>query len=146
MKTRTFEKARTQDFVVVFETGDEVIGGLTEFAKTNQIQSGFFFGLGAFQRATLAFFNLDTKEYERLPFDDQVEVMSITGNIAWHKGEPKIHAHAVVGRRDGTAHGGHVIDAFVRPTLEVFVSISSTKIKRRLDDVTNLPLIDLIIE
>jgi predicted DNA-binding protein with PD1-like motif len=145
MKTRTLESARMRYFAIVFETGEEVISGLAEFAKTHQIQSGFFFGLGAFQTATLAFFDLQTKEYEHIPVDEQVEVMSITGNVTWFEGEPKIHAHAVVGKRDGSAHGGHVIKAIVRPTLEVFVSVSGSMIERKLDAAAGLPLIDLDI-
>jgi predicted DNA-binding protein with PD1-like motif len=99
--------------------------------------------LGAFEQVTLAFFDLAKKEYEHTPIIEQVEVMSIIGNISTYLGEPKIHAHAVVGKRDGTAHGGHLIEAVVRPTLEVFVTVSSGELRRSLDVVTNLPLLDL---
>ena len=130
-------------FVLVFETGDKVIEKLTEFARDNSVPGAFFFGLGAFKRATLAFFDFTKKEYEHIPIEEQVEVMSITGNISMYRGEPKIHAHAVIGKRDGTAHGGHLIEAEVRPTLEVFVTTLSGELRRSLDETTNLPLIDL---
>jgi predicted DNA-binding protein with PD1-like motif len=116
---------------------------LTNFARENSLTGAFFFGLGAFEQVTIAFFNLAKKEYEHIPINEQVEVMSIIGNISLYRGEPKIHAHAVVGKRDGTAHGGHLIEAVVRPTLEVFVTVSSTELRRSLDQATNLPLIDL---
>lgn len=132
-----------RSFVLVFDTGDKVVEGLTNFARENSLTGAFFFGLGAFEQVTLAFFDLAKKEYEHIPINEQVEVMSIIGNISTYQGEPKIHAHAVVGKRDGTAHGGHLIEAVVRPTLEVFVTVSSTELRRSLDQATNLPLIDL---
>jgi predicted DNA-binding protein with PD1-like motif len=129
-------------FIVVFETGDEVIGGLTDFARQNNIQTAFLFGIGAFQRATLGFFNLETKEYQHITINEQMEVMSVTGNITLYEGGPKIHSHAVVGKRDGSAHGGHLIEAIVRPTLEVFLTVSPATIKRKMDKAAGLPLID----
>ncbi len=141
MKTKKLTS--DEPFVLVFETGDEVVENLREFARQNSVTGAFFFGVGAFERATLAFFDLTKKEYEQTPIEDQVEVMSIIGNISMYRGDPKIHAHAVVGKRDGSAHGGHVIEAVVRPTLEVFVIVSNLELRRSLDETTNLPLLDL---
>jgi uncharacterized protein len=39
-----------------------------------------------------------------------VEVLSFAGDIAIDKGEPKVHAHVVVGKADATAPGGHLIE------------------------------------
>jgi predicted DNA-binding protein with PD1-like motif len=86
---------------------------------------------------------LETKEYQHIPINEQVEVMSLAGNIALYNGEPKIHAHIVIGKRDGTAHGGHIIEAAVRPTLEMFLTESPQTITRILDKATNLPLLNL---
>jgi predicted DNA-binding protein with PD1-like motif len=130
-------------FVLVFETGDEVAAGLLNFARENDIKTAFFVGVGACQKVTLGFFDLEKKDYEKRAIDEQVEVMSIVGNIATYENEPKIHAHVVIGKRDSIAHGGHLIDAVVRPTLEVFVTESPVELVRALDVKTNLPLIDL---
>ncbi|HTK39175.1 MAG TPA: PPC domain-containing DNA-binding protein [Pyrinomonadaceae bacterium] len=130
-------------FVLVFETGDEVAAGLLNFARENDIKTAFFVGVGACQKVTLGFFDLEKKDYEKRAIDEQVEVMSIVGNIATYENEPKIHAHMVIGKRDSIAHGGHLIDAVVRPTLEVFVTESPVELVRALDVKTNLPLIDL---
>ena len=132
-----------EPFVLVFETGDAVIETLTRFARENSVTAAFFFGIGAFQEATLAYFDLAKKEYENIPINEQVEVTSFIGNISIYKGEPKIHAHAVVGKRDGSAHSGHLIEGIVRPTLEVFVTVRSDTLQRSLDTTTNLPLLDL---
>lgn len=141
MKLRSF--ANGNSFVLVFDTGDEVVNTLTQFASENSVTAAFFFGIGAFEEVTLAFFDLATKEYEHIPINEQVEVTSLIGNISTFDGKPKIHSHAVVGKRDGSAHSGHLIKGIVRPTLEVFVSTSAGELRRRRDSATNLPLLDL---
>lgn len=142
MKSKQLNSGVT--FILVFETGDKVIENLTNFARQKSVAGAFFFGLGAFEHATLAFFDLAKKEYEYIPIEEQVEVMSMIGNISMYRDEPKIHAHAVIGKRDGTAHGGHLIEGLVRPTLEIFVTTSGEELRRSLDETTNLPLLDLI--
>jgi predicted DNA-binding protein with PD1-like motif len=61
--------------------------------------------------------------------------------VALADGEPKIHAHVVVGRRDGTALGGHLLDARVRPTLEVVLVETPATLRRTIDKTTGLPLL-----
>lgn len=141
MKSRPLQVSK--QFVLVFQTGDEVTRELLSFANKNEIRSAFFFGVGAFERVTLGYFDLAKKEYERIRIDAQVEVMSLAGNISRYEDEPKLHAHIVVGKRDGSAHGGHLIEGVVRPTLEVFVTTSGTQLRRELNEATNLPLLDL---
>ena len=41
---------------------------------------------------------------------EQVEVLSLIGDVALKDGEPKVHAHVVVGRSDGSTRGGHLMD------------------------------------
>jgi len=130
-------------FALIFETGDEVGSGLLDFARKNEIKTAFFVGVGACRKVTLGYFDPEKKEYEKRSVNEQVEVMSLIGNIAMYENEPKIHAHIVIGKRDSTAHGGHLIEAVVRPTLEIFVTVSPIKLIRKLDSETNLPLIDL---
>ena len=141
MNSRQLQSSKS--FVLVFRAGDEVTRELLRFANENEIRSAFFFGVGAFERVTLGYFDLAKKEYERIPIDAQVEVMSLAGNISRYEDEPKLHAHIVVGKRDGSAHGGHLIEGVVRPTLEVFVTTSGTQLRRELNEATNLPLLDL---
>jgi predicted DNA-binding protein with PD1-like motif len=132
-----------QTYALVFDTGDEVMAGLTEFAKEHELDAASFTGLGAFSEAQLGFFELERKEYAKIPIAEQVEVLSLVGVIALDRGEPKVHAHVVVGKADGTAHGGHLLSARVRPTLEVIVVESPARLRRRLDPATGLPLLDL---
>src|SRR6185437_16158014 len=109
----------TRTFILVFATGDEVTKPLLAFARQQHIEAASFTGIGAFQHVTLGYFQFEKRDYKRIPVDAQVEVVSLVGNIAIGDDGPRLHAHVVVGRSDGTALGGHLMDATVRPTLEI---------------------------
>jgi predicted DNA-binding protein with PD1-like motif len=130
-------------FVLVFDTGDEVVSEMTTFARENDLDAASITAIGAFSGATLGYFDIVRKEYEKLPLEEQVEVLSLIGDIALNEGEPELHAHVVLGRRDGTTRGGHLLEAHVRPTLEVVLTESPDHLKKRTDEETGLALIDI---
>ncbi len=132
-----------RDTVLIFDTGDEVISSLTAFAKDNHIAAAHFTAIGAFSDVELGYFDLESKEYLRNEVDEQVEVVSLIGDIALDKDEPKVHAHVVVGRKSGAAMGGHLLKAHVRPTLELMLQESGDQLKRKFDPESGLALIDL---
>jgi len=135
--------ARGETHVLVFDQGDEVMETLTRFASENGLTAGHFTAIGAFSDVTLGFLDPETKEYEPIVVEEQVEALSLVGDVSLEDGKPKIHAHAVVGKRDGSAHGGHLLEAHVWPTLEVVLTDSPTHLRRRIDKETGLPLIIL---
>lgn len=128
-------------YAVIFETGDEVSAGLAAFAKEHQLKASHFTAIGAFQDITLGYFDWDKKNYKRIPVREQVEALSVVGDVVLDEGEPKIHAHAIVGKSDGTAHGGHLLEAHVRPTLEVIIVESAGQLRRSYDPLSRLDLI-----
>ena len=130
-------------FAVVFDTGDDPTEGLLAFAREHEISAARLSAIGAFRRATLGFFSTETNEYEEIPVEEQTEVLSMTGNLALHDGQPKLHAHVVLGRRSGEALGGHLLGATVRPTLEVMLTALPTALHRQRDAATGLPLLSL---
>lgn len=143
MKSKLITDQAEKTFVLVFDTGDEVVAKLLEFAKQHQLAAARFTAIGAFQELTLGYFDWQKKEYLKIPVKEQVEVLSLMGNLVTTDKGPKLHAHIVVGKRDGTAHGGHLIDGHVRPTLEVILIESPAHLHRRHDDATGLALIKL---
>jgi predicted DNA-binding protein with PD1-like motif len=146
MRSQLINDDQARTFALVFATGDEVIETLTAFARAHEIDAASFTGLGAFSEARLGFFDLDRKDYRPIAIAEQVEVLSLVGNVALDQGEPKIHAHVVVGTRDGAARGGHLLSARVRPTLEVVLVEAPAHLRRRHDSATGLPLLDLPVE
>lgn len=138
--SRIHDDPRT--FVMVFEAGDTVADEVTGLARHEGLTAASVVGIGAFEAAELAYFDWEAKRYDRLRLDEQLEVLSLVGNIARRDGEPAFHAHATLGRRDGTVRGGHLMDGTVRPTLELVVTESPGHLARAMDDATGLPLID----
>lgn len=130
-------------FALVFDKGDEPIGELERFARRRGLTAASFTGIGAFEEVVLGYFDRERKEYAEIPMREQVEVLSLAGDVALADGEPAIHAHVVVGTRDGSAHGGHLLRARVWPTLEVVLTESPAELSKRHDPETGLALIDL---
>jgi predicted DNA-binding protein with PD1-like motif len=137
------EHAGERTFALVFEAGDEVMGPFAEFLRENSVSAARFTGIGAFQSVTLGYFDTERKDYDKIPINEQVEVLSLAGDVALQDGEPRIHAHVVVAKSDASAHGGHLIEAIVRPTLEVVLVDSPTLLRKRIDPETGLALIAL---
>jgi len=129
-------------FVVVFETVDEAADGLAAFAREQGLSGSHFTAIGAFSRVVVAYYDWSSKQYRQVPINEQVEVMSFAGDISIDKGEPKVHAHVVLGKADATAHGGHLIEGHVRPTLELVLTEMPRQLHRRFDVASGLALIN----
>jgi uncharacterized protein len=140
MKTKRLASDR---WALVFDKGDEPMGELERFAREHRLTAASFTGIGAFEEVVLGYFDRGRKEYEEIPVTEQVEVLTLAGDVAVADGEPKVHAHVVVGKRDGTAHGGHLVRARVWPTLEVVLTESPAELSKSHDPETGLALIDL---
>lgn len=143
MQSKIIDTGGQTTYALVFQTGDEVMSGLLEFARAHDIHAAHFTAIGAFSDVTLGYFEWDKKDYKRIPVPEQVEVLSLVGDIALQDGEPKVHAHAVLGRSDGSACGGHLIVAHVRPTLEVMLAESPQPLSRQMDPASGIALIQL---
>lgn len=144
MQTRqVHETDGLRTFVVVFDRGDEPKARLEDFARDHGVTGASVSAIGAFESATLAYFDREELAYQDLPVTEQVEVLSFLGDIARKGEDPELHAHVVVGRRDGSTFGGHLRAATVWPTLEVVVQESPDHLRKRHDDATGLALIDL---
>jgi len=143
MKAKLIHSGKQKTYALIFEKDDEVIAGLTSFAKQQSLGASHFTAIGAFSDVTLGYFNRDKKDYDKIPVKEQVEALSVMGDIAFNKGEPKIHAHVVVGKRDGSTLGGHLVQAHVWPTLEVVLTESPRHLRRKTDEETGLALIEL---
>ena len=74
--------------------------------------------MAGFGQARLGFFDRDARDYVPIPVGGQVEVLSLVGDVAEQDDQPVVHLHAVLGRRDGSTIGGHLLRGEVWPTLE----------------------------
>jgi uncharacterized protein len=133
-----------KSFILIFKTGDELAAGLRQFAKEQKLSAASFKAVGALSSVRLGWFSWETKRYEpSVTLDEQVELLSLIGDVALKDDEPVVHAHAVVGKKDGTAHGGHLLEARIRPTCEVVLTESPAHLQKFVDPESGLALIKL---
>ncbi len=131
-----------QTFILVFQTGDELAEGLLRFAQEQKLSAASFKAIGALSSVRLGWLSWERKRYEpSVTLDEQVELVSLIGDVALQDGEPVVHAHVVIGKKDGTAHGGHLLQAHVRPTCEVVLTESPAHLQKFIDPESGLALI-----
>jgi predicted DNA-binding protein with PD1-like motif len=143
MKSKLIDETGQKTFALIFDKGDEFIDQLTSFANENDLKASHFTAIGAFRDVMLGYFDREKKKYKQIPIVEQMEVLSLVGDIALKGNTPQVHAHVVLGKADGTAHGGHIIEAHVWPTLEVVLTESPRHLYRKIDPETGLALIDI---
>ncbi|HSP17768.1 MAG TPA: PPC domain-containing DNA-binding protein [Thermoanaerobaculia bacterium] len=139
---RHFDARPVRDLFLVFDKGDDFGPTLIEFAKRNAIAAASLHAIGAFSDVTIAYWNRETKKYEEIAVREQVEVVSMTGNIAPSSEDIKLHAHVVLGKRDGSAVAGHFLRGIVFPTMEVFLTSREMSVQRAKDPETGLWLLE----
>jgi predicted DNA-binding protein with PD1-like motif len=130
--------------LLVLDSGEDPMAALRSFARTERISGASFQAIGAFERATIGWFDFATRDYLPIEVDQQCEAISVLGDIAVdERGDPSVHAHAVIGLRDGTTRGGHLLHAVVRPTLEITITEVPAHLRRRKRPEIGAALIDL---
>ena len=141
MRHRLINEA-PKTFAVIFETGDELADGLKDFATRQNLSAASFKAIGALSAVELGWFDCADKKYHTsVRLDEQIELLSLIGDIALKDGAPAVHAHVVVGKKDGSAHGGHLIKAHVRPTCEVILTESPAHLRKEVDPDSGIALI-----
>jgi uncharacterized protein len=128
-------------YIIVLETGDEVVAGLVGFASEHDIADAHFTAIGGFDHVTLGYFDWNIKDYRHIPVDEQVEALSLIGDITLKDDKPWVHAHVVLGLSDASTRGGHLISGKVRPTMEVMLDESPVHLQRRFDPESHAALI-----
>jgi predicted DNA-binding protein with PD1-like motif len=134
----------SQQYALILRPGDEVLTALTDFAKSESVTAASFTAIGAVRDPEVSWFDPSRKEYKGMKLSEQVEVLSLVGDVGLDvDGKPVVHAHAVLGRSTGDTFGGHLIGATVSPTLEVFVNVYPHPLTKKLHGETGLQLFDL---
>jgi uncharacterized protein len=141
MRYKLLNSGDVATYALIFSSGDEVMETLKTFANEHSLSAARFTAIGAFKSAELGYFDYDIKDYKRIEVPEQVEVLSLMGDVSLYGNESKVHAHVVLGKFDGDAIGGHLMNAIVHPTLEVILEETPGYLQRRMDRETWLPLI-----
>lgn len=125
------------------ERGEELIAGLRSLMRAEEIGCGAVVGLGATQAATLGFYDLERRDYDRRELDGFYEICGLTGSLSWHDGEPFPHVHLVLAGPDFRAVAGHCFRAEASATIELWVRAAGTRVERRPDESVGLHLMQL---
>jgi len=143
MKAKVVEDADVVMYVVVCDPGDEAVSTLTQFARSEHLEAAQITAVGAFERATVGWFDRAVSGYRRIPVDEQCELLSLIGDVAEGQDGPILHVHAVLGLPDGTTRGGHLLEGRVFPTLEAVVTETPARLRKVLRPDIGIALIDL---
>lgn len=130
-----------KEYVLVFAKGDEVLSGITDFAAQQHVAAARFTAIGALNEVTLGWFDPQHKLYKPNNIHQQMEMVSLIGDIAVYNGNPVVHAHCGVALQDGSMQGGHLFKAVTNPTVELFMTVFNTPLEKAVDKETGLKLI-----
>jgi uncharacterized protein len=143
VKAKVVGDADVVTYVVVCDPGDEAVSALTQFARSEQLEAAQITAVGAFEHATVGWFDRAAKDYRRIGVNEQCEVLSLLGDVASGEDGPILHVHVVLGLADGTTRGGHLLEGRVFPTLEVIVTETPAQLRKVLRPDIGVALIDL---
>ncbi len=147
MRAQLLNDQVIKTYIVIFDVDDpaEVIAGLTAFARRYSITAAQVTAIGGFRQTTVGYLDRDQKQYLPIVIEGNVEVISLIGDFSFdqEKNEPRLHLHAVVGLRDGSTRGGHLLSAHVGPTLEAIVNVSPATLSRIPNQDVGITLINL---
>ncbi|MGX9427567.1 MULTISPECIES: PPC domain-containing DNA-binding protein [Bradyrhizobium] len=133
-----------QVHVVILDTGEEAFAALTKFANEARISAATLTAIGAFEKATVGWFDFGSKSYRKIEVNEQCEVLSAIGDVAiGDDGKASLHVHIVLGLSDGSTRGGHLLAGVVRPTLEVVLTEAPAKLRRKKRADLGIALIDI---
>jgi len=138
------DTADAQVHVVILDSGEEALAALTKFANDKKLAAASLTAIGAFEKATVGWFDLASKSYRKIEVGEQSEVLSAVGDVATgDDGKPSLHIHIVLGLSDGSTRGGHLLAGTVRPTLEVVLTEVPSKLRRKKRADLGIALIDI---
>jgi len=138
-----FSQLGSRDFVLRLEAGDDILECLQGFAERKRLRAAAFEGIGSLNKAKLGHYDFKTKEYTYEVFDDDLEILSLEGNISTLDQEPLPHAHVTLGRRDFSVIGGHLDQGSLANMVEIVVQKLPGRLVKAKDEKIGLNLLQL---
>lgn len=142
MEINMLDCRASSNHLIRIDKGGKIIETLLEFAKEKKLKSAFLTGIGATSRAELGWFDPSEKVYKTRVFDDPCEITTMLGNIAWFGDDPVAHIHVTLSKPDFSVVGGHLIEATIGVTCEIWMVENDLRVERSLNNPWNLKLID----
>jgi predicted DNA-binding protein with PD1-like motif len=127
--------------VLVCDEGEEAVSAIGDALTDTGVRAAQVSAVGGFSGGEVGYFDRAGNRYVPIPIDGQVEVLSLLGDVAERDGVPALHVHTVLGRRDGSTIGGHLMRGEVWPTLEVIITEVTPELAKRVDPATGVAVI-----
>jgi predicted DNA-binding protein with PD1-like motif len=126
---------------VKLDKGEDVLAILTEYISTADIKSGTFSAIGVLRDTEVGYYELEKAQYIKKTFKGDFELLSLSGNIGELNGKRHPHIHVILGDKDSNCYGGHLLNAKVGVTCEVFITATVMELERIYDDKIKLNLL-----
>ncbi|MBP3941808.1 MAG: DNA-binding protein [Christensenellaceae bacterium] len=130
-------------YFIRLEKGEEIVSSLEKLCRQEKIRLGEISGLGAASSVRIGLFDIDENQFFENHIEEPLEIASITGNVSEMDGEVYLHIHAVAAGRDGKAVGGHLKEAVISATAEIFIRCLDGAVDRFFDPEIGLNLLSL---
>ncbi len=129
------------NIVLRVNIGEDIVESINKVAHLEKIKLASVTGIGAIDDLTIGIFKPSDKTYYENKFKEDLEVLALNGNITTKNNEVYIHLHISVGDEKGNAFGGHLNEAIVSVTAEIFIHIIDGEVDRKLDESININLL-----
>lgn len=134
---------RADGYLIRINRGGKIVASLQDLAKKEKIKAGFFTGIGATDETTLAHYSVENQKYSEKKFDLALELTNLTGSLATLDGQPAVHAHGTLADDKFQVLAGHLVEARVSGTCEIFLKVLGEEIKKKFDKETGLNILDV---
>ncbi len=129
--------------MIRLEMREDILMSIMKFAEAKRVQAAMFEGIGSLNQAKLGHYDFATKNYKYEIFQEDLEILTLSGNISTLDKAPLPHAHVTLGRRDFSVIGGHLDEGSSANMVEIGLSALPGKLVKSRDEEVGLNLLQL---
>ena len=111
----------SRGFVLKFEPDEKFHETLLKFFEQKRFPSAFYQGIGALKHVDIGAFDTMKNSYDHIPLEGEFELITAMGNISLVDGKPFAHTHVCLGNHKGHTYSGHLFEATISITAEIFL-------------------------
>lgn len=136
------EYKRFQNKIIArFDRGEEILTQLKEVCLREKVHLASVAAIGATDYFTVGNFDVKHKKYLKRTLAGNYEIVSLSGNVTTQNGSFYAHIHMCACDRNGKAFGGHLNEAVISATCEMFIDVIQGRVERKTDAVTGLNIL-----
>ncbi len=138
-----YAKLGTDKYVLRLESGDDILQSLRKFAVSKNLGVAVIEGIGSLSKVKLGHYDFSTKKYSYETFEDDLEILNLSGNISTLDKQALPHVHVTLGRRDFSVIGGHLDEGSAANMVEIAISKLPGKLVKEKDESIGLNVLRL---